>query len=727
MRYSITLVLVLASFFTTTQADSQTLWQLTNSARSSDPSPAEQFYRLDQAQLHLLLSQAPLEGPSSTVASEIFLPVANGDIERFSLEESPIMQSGLAARYPEIKTYKVYGIDDPRASGRLSISSAGLHGMITSPTGSFFIDPQGNDEYHAYRKSKLDDSHSFNCGVVGHNHQTPAGIALNQKLAQRTAGNLRVYRTAIAATEEFVDDSASGGTKSGAMATVTNIINRINQIYERDLGVRLQLVNNTDDLFFESGDSFTNGNAFTMLGENQSVVDSAIGTANYDIAHVFGTGGGGVAALGAVCSASRKAQGVSNGFSFTTDSFAIDLAAHEIGHQFSADHSFNGTTSSCGGGNRSSTENYEPGSGSTIMSYAGICGSENVQFSSDAMFHAKSIEVIDTFTTSGGGSSCGSLLAISNPNEPTADAGNNYTIPVSTPFVLTADGSDADGDTLSYTWDQIDAGTATNSGNFGTDLGDNVLMRSYLPRSTKSRFFPQLETVLDGGSDTAEVLPATDRTVNIRVTVRDGKSGMATDDVVLTAENTAGPFTVTSHDSSASLSGGDSQTVTWNVANTDQAPISCSNVDIDLFMLDNAKNNYCVESLADSTSNDGSATITLPDLTVPKARIRISCSDNVFYALSSADLEITGASAANTTCNSVESESEEHENVTGTGGGTGTGTGTGGGTGTGSGSGSSGGGSGVFGLLWLIGLHLIAILVSRKRQNLKTIANSKIV
>jgi len=704
-------LLALLLALSTLPVQAQDLWQPI-AAKGTDSSG--QHYRLQQTDLWQLLTLAPLETDGAD-SIEVTLPSIGGAIERFSLQESPIMQSGLAARYPDIKTYKIYGIDNPSASGRLSISPAGFHGMITSPQGTFFIDPEGGNSYRAYRKSKNHGDHGFNCGVEGHNHDTPVGTTLNRVLS-RAPGNLRVYRTAISATEEFVDAPEIGGSKASTITAVSNIINRVNQIYERDLAIRLELVNNTDDLFFESGDPFTNGNTGAMLDENQIETDNAIGSANYDVGHVMGTGGGGVAGIGVVCDSRRKAKGATTGNigSLLNDSFIIDFVAHEIGHQFNADHTFNGTTNACSGTNRAPGEAFEPGSGSTIMAYAGICGGENIQGNSDILFHTKSIEDIDHFTTTGNGSNCGSLLAISNPNEPVVDAGNNFTIPVSTPFVLTADGSDADGDTLSYTWDQIDIGTATNSGTYGTDLGNNPLMRSLPPRSAKSRFFPQFETVLDGSTDKTETLPTTNRDLNFRVSVRDDKSGFGTDDMVITARNNAGPFTVTSHGNTATLGGGDSQNITWNVANTDQAPVNCANVDIDLLMFDNAGDNYCTESLKSSTTNDGSETITLPDMSVDKARVRVSCSDNIFYALSTADLELVGASAANTSCNSVATESEEHETSGGSGS---SGSGGSGSGGTSSvlpipgGSSSSGGGGGSMPAICLF--ILLAVRFSR--------------
>ena len=658
LQVSLTLALGF-SFTGVVQAATQTLWQPNHNFSNRLDEANESYYQLDQFQLEQLLSKALQEGKTPQQLIEVLLPVGGGELEHFSIIESPIMQSGLASRYPGIRTYKIYGIDNPQASGRISLSSAGLHGMITSPEGTYFINPQGQNNYRAFLKSNHETSQSFSCDNADHNHQTPAGKIGNQKLQARKAGQLKVYRIAIAATEDFV--ATAGGTRTDAMIRVVNAINRINEIYERDLGIRLQLVNNTDNLFFKNGDSYSNGNSEAMSDENQKVITSIIGAANYDIGHVFGTGGGGFGYYGVVCNDSWKAKGATNGFNSNSDESAIDLLAHEIGHQFDARHTFNGTTNSCGG-NRVAGSAFEPGSGSTIMAYSGFCGAENLQYETDAMFHAKSIESIDNFTTVGYGASCANSVDIDNPNQPSVNAGSNFVIPISTAFVLSAAGIDADGDALSYTWDQINNGHATDKESFGTDMKDNPLMRSFLPRSTRSRFFPQLKTWFKSSNSKAETLPTRDRRLKFRVSVRDGKGGFDTDDTTIIAESAAGPFRINSHSNPGDLSGGDTQTISWAVANTDRPPVNCSSVDIDLLMLDAQNENYCIEPLASDAPNIGNATVTLPDLSMPNARFRVSCSDNIFYALSTANLKITGASTADTSCLSIEVESEILEN-----------------------------------------------------------------
>ncbi|MDJ0833639.1 MAG: M12 family metallo-peptidase [Gammaproteobacteria bacterium] len=635
------------------------LWQpLAVEARASGMEQGRNglAYRLDTTQMSQRLANAEPEGQASS-EQVIELPV-NGKLQSFRLEESPIMAPGLATRYPDIKTYKVQGVDNPYASGRLSMTPKGFHGMITSPSGTYYIDPQGGTNYVAYKRELQNPDQPFSCGVAGHRHATPvAGFAA--RTSPRVPGSLQVYRLAVAATAEYVAEV--GPSVDEAQAEIAIAINRVNQIYERDLAIRLQLIDNNQWLSYTDAatDPYSNNDALTMLDENQTNIDSVIGGNRYDIGHVFATGAGGIAWVGAACNPQVKAQGVTGLSNPTGDAFYIDYVAHEIGHQLGADHSFNGTTGGCSG-NRWQPSAFEPGSGSSIMSYAGICGVENIQSNTDALFHAGSIAQIDNYTGIVG---CDDRLTVTNnPSQPVANAGANYIIPLATPFALTGTASDADGDSLSYTWDQMDAGLATNGLSHGSDLGNNALFRSRLPQTQAERHFPQIDTQLSGFADDAEVLPTMDRTLNFRFSVRDGKSGIAWDDMTISTDPSAGPFAVTSHASAQSLDAASPQTVTWSVAGTNAGNVNCSAVDIDLLMFNAGSSSYCESSLASSVSNNGSAGITLPDENIPNARFRVSCANNIFYALSTADLEIiNGSSDADTSCQPVVPAVEEHE------------------------------------------------------------------
>ncbi|MCP4299586.1 MAG: hypothetical protein GY783_03295, partial [Gammaproteobacteria bacterium] len=276
------------------------------------------------------------------------------------------------------------------------------------------------------------------------------------------------------------------------------------------------------------------------------------------------------------------------------------------------------------------------------MSYSGICGAENIQIQSDANFHSESIAQIDSYTSAGG--SCYSLVSANNPNEPVAGAGNDYVIPKGTPFQLSGSASDADSDTLSYQWDQTDLGSITSAATLGTDLGDNPLFRSFPPQVSAVRDFPALGTQVDGLSDLSEALPCTSRDLNFRLTVRDGKSGQATDEVTLTVDNTAGPFGITSHSTASTIiANAGTVDVFWDVANTDNALLNCSTVDIDLLTFASGHASYGITSLQAGTANDGSEAVTIPDSANDRARFRVSCSTNIFYDISDADLVIQGA------------------------------------------------------------------------------------
>ncbi len=606
-------------------------------------------YQADHYQLRARLAQVPHE-TAGDQSYHIELPMPDGRMERFSIVESPIMAPGLAAKYPDVKTFKVFGIDDPLASGRVDITSRGFHAMLHTSSGRVFIDPEDSPQrtdLYASRYRAGQTGQRFSCGIHKMPDTSPLLSLSSAVPAQRVPGKLMSYRLAISATAEY--RNRAGGDVSDAMDAIIIAINRVNEIYERDLGIRLKLVSNNDDLIEIGGNvSFTNNSAFDLLEENQAWVDETIGSGKYDIGHVFSTGGGGLAQLGVACDGELKAQGVSGALNPFQDPFYVDFVAHEIGHQLDADHTFNGTTNSCGGLNRNASTAVEPGSGSTIMSYAGICGAEDLQFNSNDSFHATSINQINSFTSAEG--SCFSRIKTSpaNNKDPVIKSVSNRTIPQGTPFALTAKATDAEsGSNISYQWDQLDFGQETDSATFGDALGNNALFRSYAPQAIARRDFPALGTQVSGFYDAAEVLPCQDRELNFRLTVRDNNSGLDNEDVVLKVAGDAGPFRVTSQTKTTSIPATDASfAVKWDVANTNLAPVNCSSVAVDLLAFDDGDyTNYSVHKLVSSTPNDGSVTVTRPTTWLEnpvRGRIRVRCTNNVFYALSEGDLQIEG-------------------------------------------------------------------------------------
>jgi hypothetical protein len=642
-------VLLLLAVLASPASASPTLWtpvqQLAQRAEVSDTAKSGRYYHLEMAQLRQLLDSAGHE-EGRGLPAEITLPMSDGSLQRFSVVESPIMAPHIAARFPDFKTYKIQGIDDPLASGRLSLNPSGFRGMVNNVDGVSYIDSTKGGLYRQYARKMQASAPAFKCGVKEHDHMSPAGTDYARRLLARTPGALRKYRIAVAATAEYV--AAIDGTQTGALAEINNAINRVNQIFERDLGVRLELVTGIDVLYTNSAtDPYTDDVPDALIEENQRNLDSVVGDANYDIGHVFSTGGGGFAAVGVTCDSGFKGKGVTGISDPTGETFYIDFVAHEIGHQFDATHSFNGTTFNCGGSSRESSSAWEPGSGSTIMAYAGICREENIQLHSDALFHAGSIAQIDNYVANGVGNSCGSNVSITNPTEPTVNAGSDYTIPASTPFALTAIGSGEDsGETLQYTWDQMDVGSATTPTTLGQDLGSNTLFRSYLPRAQNYRHFPALSTTLSNLVDRSEVLPCQARDLNFRVTVRDGRSGQHTDNVKITVDANSGPFSVTSFNDVASIPANQSQVVSWNVAGTNAAPVNCSQVDISLLTFNSNSSTYAETLLLAGTPNDGSEVVNIPDQTASRARIKVQCSNNVFYDISNRYMTILGSASS---------------------------------------------------------------------------------
>jgi subtilisin-like proprotein convertase family protein len=622
---------------------------------------AYRTFALDRAGIESLLLSAPSEEAVRFGAPAMVLTIPRPDagFERFDVADSPIFEPKLAEEHPELRTFAGQGIDDRAATIRLDLTPEGFHAMVLTPSGSWFIDPYRNQDdrdYIVYFKADFQKEGEipFVCSVAEPGLYEPE---VAERLRARsvpspewsTGATLRTFRLAQAADVEYCKYFGAK-TSAQCLPPVTTTINRVNGIFEKELAVHLTLIaNETSILYVSTSDPYTNGNASTMLDENMTNLDSVIGNANFDIGHVFGTAGGGVATTQGVCAArvtgppagSAKARGVTATSNPVGDPFDIDYVAHEMGHQLGADHIFNGTTNYCASPARVAATAMEPGSGSTIMSYAGLCGAENLQSNVASYFHAKSFDQIQANLDVV--ASCPTTGSTGN-SPPTATAGGAWTIPQNTPFQLTGSGTDPNGDTLTYCWEETDIGAASPP---STDDGTRPLFRSFTPTSTPYRIFPKLADVLGNNnvpSGIGETMPVTNRTMGFRMTARDnrtGGGGVAWATAAVAVTTAAGPFAVTAPNTAVSWTGYSRQTVTWNVANTSSAPVSCAYVKISL---STDGGNTWPTVLAAATPNDGSETITVPNTATTQARVKIEGVGNIFFDVSNVNFTITSAS-----------------------------------------------------------------------------------
>ncbi len=629
-------------------------------------------FRLNKSALLEILNQAPQEFSSVEQNKEIILtlPLPDGSLSRFSVKKSSIMEPKLAAKHPEINSYLGKGIDNPTATTRFDLSPNGLRATIISDEGTIFIEPYVKGDtlnYITFNKRDLaDEKNDFRC-LVGDDlinlEAEPLSFLENSKQMVPNGSNLRTYRLALAATAEYVNVFRQPGdtdeqAKARALAQMNTTMNRVNAVYERELAIRMVLVANTESIIYTDPqtDPYTNNSGSAMLGQNQTNLDATIGTQNYDIGHVFSTGGGGIASKNTPCNPNGKARGVTGLSNPSGDYFAIDFVAHEMGHQFGANHTFNsGSSGNCVSGTRSAIAAYEPGSGTTIMAYAGLCDPQSTQSRGSDYFHVKSLEEIVNFASTAG-SSCGTNTPTGNnlPNVAVAGAAS-YNIPKQTPFVLTAAGSDVDGDALTYAWEEYDLGPPSPPDS-DADGNARPIFRSYLPTVNPSRTFPKLQYILNNANVppssyncsgysciVGEVLPTITRTMNFQVTIRDNHAGggaINSSTAYVNVDGNSGPFQVTQPNANSILSGLSNLTVSWNVANTNNAPVNATSVRI-LLSTDGGQTFPIV--LVNNTANDGSETVALPAVLTGTARIKIEAVNNIFFDISDANFTISSA------------------------------------------------------------------------------------
>lgn len=607
-----------------------------------------------------LLSNALLKKSNNTKTSDFVLSLPNtkGEFEKYRIEEVSVFHPDLQEKYPEIRSYVGYGIDSPTAYLRFSLSPyKGLSGIVLGKEQTLLYEPDSikKNQVKVTNKSNIERNEDFKC--LTENTFFESTFKSNLTLKDADDSLKRTYRIALSVTGEYA--TFHGGMLASVNAALAATLTNINAVFENDFNVSLQLIGNNDSVIYLDPGTDPYSNFLNYSNELQTTLDTEIVQTNYDVGHLLAASGfdGNAGCIGCVCINGLKGSGYSSDNIPDGFNFDIDLVAHEIGHQFGANHTWTHD------GNEGSNTQIEPGSGSTIMGYAGITGSTNVQINSDAYFHAISIEQVTNYIKS---TSCASTSNTGNTT-PTVNAGSNLTLPIGTPFKLVGNGGDVDGDLITYCWEQIDENNAsTTYPNPNSTDSNSVLFRSFTPTTNTIRYFPNLSDLRFGVNATQwEKIPNTNRTADFRLTVRDNKSGGANnkhDDMRVTFDSNYGPFEVTSQNVSGVLwTSGTSEIITWNVNNTNTLS-GASNVNI-LLSTDRG-NTYNV--IVNNIPNNGSYNLTVPNISAPYCRIMIEPINNNFFAINSEDFAINYN--VNTTCTQYSSASNLGIPITDNGG-----------------------------------------------------------
>ena len=620
-----------------------------------------QLFSLNLDNFKILLADVPSRkniGSSPMVV--INFPDKKGNMEQFQVSETSTLAPEIAIKYPNIKTYIGFSLDNPGGRIRFSISPQGLKTMSTYPNKpALFTVPLNKGDKSLYisydRSMRIDSKKDFECLTENENVPIKEIISLNRDANDQI---LRTLRIAISTTGEYTNfwddgDDTNGDAQEDALAALVSTLNRTNEVFEVDMAITFQLVTGTEIIYPTSSTDPYTGSFNSQL---QSTLTSEVGESNYDIGHLFNYGGnnGNAGCIGCVCVDGQKGSGFSS-HSFTDndggpnmdDFFDIDYVPHEIGHQMGGNHTFSQSNEGTG-------VNYEPGSGTTIMGYAGITGANDVQDHSDPYFHYGTInQVLNNLDTR----TCWTSSEITN-NPPVADAGDDYTIPQGTAFKLVGSASDSDEeDVLTYTWEQVDSGTTTSS-NFGPTKTSGAVWRSRPPSSNPTRYMPVRSRVLSGELTEAnpqetedntswETVSTVGRALNFALTVRDRSetNGVGQfpqsdfDFMTVTVDGDSGPFAVTSQTTNETWNVGESQTVTWDVAGTDTGSVNTPSVNIYL----STDGGLTFPFLAASNvANDGSHTFSVPpaDGDSDQLRVMVEGNDNIFYAINSTNLSL---------------------------------------------------------------------------------------
>ena len=613
------------------------------------------------AQAQLSLDLPALRAQLTAKNGRVVLPQPSGAMESFAVENAPVFDEELAARYPDIGSYRIEG---PWGAGRIAVSPTRVDVLVPGPEGLYAIQQSDeSDRYHIFYSRDYageewalplscgyDPSDSHNLVKQG---ERSAGVRQLGK-SKAAPRDLRQYDLVLTNTGEFANQV--GGTKEKVLAAFNTAVSTVNVIFEVEVGIRMNLLAVSESVIFldPATDPFTDSDEGTGLLEQvvEAFQQENIPSEAYDLGHVMTSrcvDVGGVVS-GLACSGS-KTRGVTCLQGNNIARTAERVMAHEIAHQFTVSHSWN----NCPGSDaqRAGNTAFEPGSGSTIMSYAGACGTQNIA-GPDPYYHTGSLEQFLDYTREGAAAACATVIETDNVTpDVVLDYEDGFYIPKSTPFRLTGTATDANDpqEQLTFNWEEYDLGPPTD---IYEPEGSAPLFRSVPPSATGfTRYFPRVDRVANSIDAADEFLPGYERELTFRLTARDNNEeagGVDWESVSFLVAD-IGPFTVDdpalANDEAFRV--GELREITWDVAETDGFPVFAKSVNILLSGDGGFTFDYL---LASEVANTGSAYVTVPDTLGDAMRIVVEAAHNIFYNMNANDFSIRPAEQARYTLES---------------------------------------------------------------------------